>query len=850
MSFLPILIWHGVILEYLLRLQHKSRQTWLLIAWFSALTLLMGSQCFSYAVYAPIGGYVQWIGGILTALSAVGLEIQFAYTFPHPLYPCEMRLARKVSLGIVLGIAGLILFEVICLPAQSNYNFGQSSYGPKWVPTGHIFPSAMLFNPLHITGHVWAMGVWLRKMMYLETGTYRLRDFVRCLLHPQNREARTARDFALLIAAAALASAVQILEAEGLLPSGVFAGCYALVLFGIMLTYLSNTTESSSFMLKLVSISLVALLVLLGLVNPRILQTQQAVYEQARQSDLAHLAPLLADAAGGLPPGSVPPLVQYIAAHPAAEGLLAEDYTLFFTRTDTVSPGVLAAQDAQLVQGAVQRRRDVQLVIVDEFPWLTREQVVMEIGQLERLPLRWSTLTYRGSYAAPSAHYLRYLLPAADGKMVYEVGYNYPVYRQMLHRAALPLVTLLIGTTALILFVFPRFFQASLVKPLETLLSGVARVNQGDLEVVVPIHQEDEIGFLARSFNAMVCSRRRADAEVRESEARFRALFEHAPLCIFEVDLAARPPVIVRVNEQVMRVYGQPEAALIGADLTYIAPALTGEDIRQLVEARKSGQSVPLEVAGRRSDGTLFPIRVSAATAAMEMSVEAERVVLNVEDITAEKARRSEEEAIAEERRRIAREIHDGVAQDLAALRVRVGLWHDLVDSDPAQMHAELDTLQDLLRANIQEVRRSIFALRPVALEELGFYPALHQFVGDVGEQNQLRINLEVVGPPERLPAALEPVVFRIIQEALNNIAKHARASAVWIMLNLESVHALTLAVRDNGHGFDVQGLAQAVHHGHVGLVQMRERVEKRHGTFALHSLPGRGTEIKVEIPF
>ena len=219
-----------------------------------------------------------------------------------------------------------------------------------------------------------------------------------------------------------------------------------------------------------------------------------------------------------------------------------------------------------------------------------------------------------------------------------------------------------------------------------------------------------------------------------------------------------------------------------------------------------------------------------------------------VEDRTAEVSRRSEEQAIAAERQRMAREIHDGLAQNLAALLVRVGLWQDLVDQNPAQMHRELDALGNLLRANIREVRRSIFALRPVALEDLGFAPALRALVEDLSEQNQWHVALQVP-EEERLPALLEPVLFRILQEALNNIAKHARAGLVSIELARIPGERLALSIRDDGGGFDPAALDGAVRAGHVGLAQMRERVVDLHGTFELYSQIGRGTEIRVTLP-
>jgi PAS domain S-box-containing protein len=352
--------------------------------------------------------------------------------------------------------------------------------------------------------------------------------------------------------------------------------------------------------------------------------------------------------------------------------------------------------------------------------------------------------------------------------------------------------------------------------------------------------------ILLSTVSAVVGARMRQVTVLRASEERFRALFENAPLCIFELDMTLAPPRIIRANRQSERVYGRSAAEFATISLDRIFAPDTRPALERMINTLSPGETLTVESTGLRADGMAFPIRVSATG---EAGHGLKRVILAIEDITAEKGRRSEGEAIAEERRRIAREIHDGLAQNLAGLRFEMGLWHQLVDGDPVQMHAELDDAQKLLSQNIREVRRSIFALRPVALDELGFYPALQQFVGEFGEQNQLHVDLHVTGSLERLPAFLEPVLFRIIQEALNNVGKHARANTVWIELDLESLEAVALRVRDDGAGFDPAVLDQLFQRGHLGLRQMRERVENLKGTFELRSQLGSGTEIHIVLP-
>ncbi len=157
--------------------------------------------------------------------------------------------------------------------------------------------------------------------------------------------------------------------------------------------------------------------------------------------------------------------------------------------------------------------------------------------------------------------------------------------------------------------------------------------------------------------------------------------------------------------------------------------------------------------------------------------------------------------------------------------------------------------MREQLSHNINEVRRTIYALRPLPLDEMGFFPALRQFVVDFGGQTQLYIDLTVKGEPERLPALLELIVFRIIQESLNNVGKHARAREVHIELDLQTQDHLTLTICDDGQGFDPASLAEVAAYGHLGLTQMRDRVRDLRGQFTLNSQPGQGTEIRVVLP-
>jgi signal transduction histidine kinase len=207
----------------------------------------------------------------------------------------------------------------------------------------------------------------------------------------------------------------------------------------------------------------------------------------------------------------------------------------------------------------------------------------------------------------------------------------------------------------------------------------------------------------------------------------------------------------------------------------------------------------------------------------------------------------SEEVATQEERSRIAREIHDGVAQSLAFCAIKLDLVERQIQTQPQEAMQEVRAASSLLREQIREVRRSIFALRPIDLERFGLLETVRRYVLDFGEQNSLRAHLNIEGEVSLAPGD-EAVIFRILQESLNNVAKHARAGSVEVTLHGGA--KVSMCVQDDGQGFDpaqVSGRVSSM--GGLGLTQMRERIEARGGQYRVQSAPGQGTRVEVTLP-
>lgn len=202
-----------------------------------------------------------------------------------------------------------------------------------------------------------------------------------------------------------------------------------------------------------------------------------------------------------------------------------------------------------------------------------------------------------------------------------------------------------------------------------------------------------------------------------------------------------------------------------------------------------------------------------------------------------------------EERKRLARELHDETVQDLIALGHRVEMARRALERDPAQVAERLDELKALIHETVTDVRRFTRALRPIYLEDLGLLPALEMLVHDIATKANIEAEFHVSGPARRLPEELELTVYRIAQEALSNVVQHARASRVDVGLRF-TAGEVTLEIVDDGQGFDVpdrpEELARA---GHFGLLGMRERAALVGGRLELASVPGQGTRVAAHLP-
>ncbi len=207
--------------------------------------------------------------------------------------------------------------------------------------------------------------------------------------------------------------------------------------------------------------------------------------------------------------------------------------------------------------------------------------------------------------------------------------------------------------------------------------------------------------------------------------------------------------------------------------------------------------------------------------------------------------------ALEDERKRIARDIHDGPAQNLANVVLRLDLVKKMFIKDQTKAMDELDVLKEIVRESLQEVRRFIFNLRPMSIDDLGFIPTLRRYIQDFLLRSGLEVDFVILGDEKRMPPAIEISLFRISQEALSNILKHAQAKNVRVAVDIEK-NFVMLNIKDNGKGFNIaerQNMSEKSKYESLGLVSMKERAELLGGEYSIKSTSGEGTSIIVKIP-
>lgn len=202
-----------------------------------------------------------------------------------------------------------------------------------------------------------------------------------------------------------------------------------------------------------------------------------------------------------------------------------------------------------------------------------------------------------------------------------------------------------------------------------------------------------------------------------------------------------------------------------------------------------------------------------------------------------------------EERRRVARDIHDGPAQTLANIVIQTEICERLLDRDLNEAKKELRELKQIVRSSLQELRKIIFNLRPSSLDDLGLQAVTKRFCEEFQDNTGIKTEFRFFGDIRRLSSDIEITLFRVIQEALTNVRKHSRAKNCIVKLEFGN-EKTNLVVADDGIGFDASEKNGKSNERHFGIMTIKERIALINGSINIESTPGQGTKIFVSVPF
>jgi two-component system CheB/CheR fusion protein len=330
---------------------------------------------------------------------------------------------------------------------------------------------------------------------------------------------------------------------------------------------------------------------------------------------------------------------------------------------------------------------------------------------------------------------------------------------------------------------------------------------------------------------------------LKQAEEKFQAIVESAPDAMVLTDENGE---IVLMNGQAERLFGHKRDDLIGKFVEALLPQSfrkkhVSHRASYLLEPESRPMGEGMELFGLRSDGSQFPVEVSLSPLRSNGSVLTCAIIRDVSQQRA-LARERKDAAVAGERQRMARDVHDTLAQGLTGIVVQLQAAEAAFTGSPEDALGHCVRARELAQANLIEARQSVLSLSEGQVETVGLAEALQELVDRLRTETQIRLDLSIEGTPRRLDAAIEENLLGIARQAIDNAIQHSGANEIRAELAFEKTR-VRLQVADDGCGFT----SSAVSRG-FGLKSMEDRAKQCGGKLDLQSEPGKGTCIAVSV--
>jgi PAS domain S-box-containing protein len=365
----------------------------------------------------------------------------------------------------------------------------------------------------------------------------------------------------------------------------------------------------------------------------------------------------------------------------------------------------------------------------------------------------------------------------------------------------------------------------------------------------------DQKEVALRDTDKALARLQRANETLRDSEERLRLVFEAAVDGIVELD---DNDVIVRANEAFSQMLDLPQAMVEGQAWTALAGAIEADETFTTLPSTgqgtlmREGNAIYLEARTSLVPGDpprrLLLVRDVTAQRVADQTIRSLFKFLQDRDEDRTRIMRRTNAAIESERNRIARDLHDGPVQGVSAASLSLEAVLLMLRAGELSEGVEILTkVRKELAEEADNLRRLMSGLRPPLLEERGLVPALRETLDKFGRDNGIETEYSAQNVTD-VPADLETLAYRVVQEALSNANKHARATTIAVTLEALAGQ-LRIEIADDGVGFDSAKAREYLQLGRVGLASMKERVELANGTFMVQSNPGRGTTVLATLP-
>jgi nitrate/nitrite-specific signal transduction histidine kinase len=479
---------------------------------------------------------------------------------------------------------------------------------------------------------------------------------------------------------------------------------------------------------------------------------------------------------------------------------------------------------------------------------------------------------------------------AVDGTTIgrFEIAFSRVYINDLARQTTFILVATMVAFFLIAGVALVIFMKTSILQPLEEFSQTIGRIGPGDLSVRLKVKSRDEIGQLAESFNRMAgdlensqhaLAEARSDLE-RKVEMRTRGERRRAEQLREINEVSRRISAILSLDELLPYVANSLQQTFDYHNVTIFLFDQLQENLVLQAGASGDGKPVLPGLTVPRDDAVVGkvarsgePVNTgSAARPEMAVPIKLGTEIFGVLDIqsiapdnfdeidlftiqtlgdqlavaveNARLYRESQNIAVLEERNRMAREIHDTLAQGFTGIVLQLEAAEQTLETDAAHAQQHLDRARSLAKESLNEARRSVWALRPQKLEQLPLEAAVRQETDRFIHDTDIPAVFSTAGDIVKLSSDIENALLRICQEALTNIRKHARANHVEIRMAYEE-KTVRLSVHDDGIGFDPDTLST----DHFGLVIMRERAKLIGGTVEINSEIGKGTHLEVIIP-